>query len=102
MTCADMLAKDTDPTRLWFHRRVQCGAEIGYSSGMRVILNGKEQQYPEPLSLSQLIEQLGMKGDRIAVELNRDIVGRSQWAETPLRDGDRLDIVHFVGGGGME
>ena len=40
-----------------------------------------------------------MKGDRVAVELNREIVSRAQWAETSLKDGDRLEIVHFVGGG---
>ena len=40
-----------------------------------------------------------MKGDRVAVELNREIVPRSQWDETQLRDGDHLEIVHFVGGG---
>ena len=52
--------------------------------------------------LAQLIEQLGMKGDRVAVELNREIVSRAQWAETNLNDGDRLEIVHFVGGGWLE
>ena len=40
-----------------------------------------------------------MKADRVAVELNRDIVPRDQWAETKLPEGDRLEIVHFVGGG---
>jgi len=46
-----------------------------------------------------LIERLGMKQDRVAVELNRDIVPRAKWAETNLAEGDRLEIVHFVGGG---
>ena len=40
-----------------------------------------------------------MKSDRVAIELNREIVPRGQWAETKLSDGDRLEIVHFVGGG---
>jgi len=40
-----------------------------------------------------------MKPDRVAIELNREIVPREQWPETPLHDGDRLEIVHFVGGG---
>ena len=40
-----------------------------------------------------------MKADRVAVELNRDIVPRDRWAETALNEGDRLEIVHFVGGG---
>jgi sulfur carrier protein len=66
---------------------------------MRLTINGKEQDFTEILNLAQLIEQLSMKGDRVAVELNREIVSRAQWAETSLKDGDRLEIVHFVGGG---
>lgn len=66
---------------------------------MQLFINGKEQTVVGPLSLAQLIEQLGMKGDRVAAELNREIVSRAQWNETQLKDGDRLEIVHFVGGG---
>lgn len=66
---------------------------------MRLTINGKDQTFDAPLTLAQLIEQLGMKGDRVAAELNRDIVSRSQWSETALKDGDQLEIVHFVGGG---
>jgi sulfur carrier protein len=40
-----------------------------------------------------------MKTDRVAIELNREIVSREQWPQTRLHDGDRLEIVHFVGGG---
>jgi sulfur carrier protein len=66
---------------------------------MRLFINGKEQTFEDSLTLAQLIEQLGMKGDRVAAELNRDIVSRAQWAETSLHHGDHLEIVHFVGGG---
>jgi len=66
---------------------------------MRLVINGKEQEFEAGLTLVQLVEQLGMKGDRVAVELNRDIVPRGLWPETTLNDGDRLEIVHFVGGG---
>ena len=66
---------------------------------MRLTINGKEQTFEDAFNLAQLVEQLGMKGDRVAIELNRDIVPRAQWAETSLHDGDRLEIVHFVGGG---
>ncbi len=66
---------------------------------MRLIINGEERSFGELASLAALVEALGMKGDRVAVELNREIVARSRWAETLLRDGDRLEIVHFVGGG---
>ena len=66
---------------------------------MQLIVNGEQKNYPNVTTLAQLIVELGMKGDRVAVELNRDIVPRAQWDETPLKDGDRLEIVHFVGGG---
>ena len=66
---------------------------------MRLTINGKDQTFDESLTLAQLVEQLGMKGDRVAVELNREIVSRAQWPETMLKDGDQMEIVHFVGGG---
>jgi len=66
---------------------------------MKLHINGEARDFASPLSLSSLIEQLGMKQDRVAVELNRNIVPREQWATTSLTDGDRLEIVHFVGGG---
>lgn len=66
---------------------------------MHLFINGSEKSFADSLSLAELVEQLGMKGDRVAVELNHNIISRSQWAETPLKTGDRLEIVHFVGGG---
>jgi sulfur carrier protein len=65
---------------------------------MKIVINGQEQTLA-PTTLALLIEQLGMKQDRVAVELNRDIVPRADWAATNLAEGDRLEIVHFVGGG---
>ena len=66
---------------------------------MKIQLNGQEREVEAPLSLSQLVQQLNMKEDRVAVELNRDIVPREDWPQTLLSEGDRLEIVHFVGGG---
>jgi thiamine biosynthesis protein ThiS len=66
---------------------------------MRLVINGKEQTFNDSLTLAQLVEQLGMKPDRVAVELNREIASRARWAEIKLNDGDKLEIVHFVGGG---
>jgi sulfur carrier protein len=66
---------------------------------MKLHINGEPHDFASPLSLSALLEQLGMKPDRVAIELNRGIVPREQWAQTSLDDGDRLEIVHFVGGG---
>lgn len=69
-----------------------------YIWGMKLFINGEEQQL-EVTTVSTLVEQLGMKADRVAVELNREIVPRADWPKAALRDGDRLEIVHFVGGG---
>ena len=65
---------------------------------MNLIING-ETRTVSAETLSALVEQLGMRADRVAVELNRDIVPRDRWVQTPLKEGDRLEIVHFVGGG---
>jgi thiamine biosynthesis protein ThiS len=66
---------------------------------MRLHINGDDKEFAGELTLADLVAQLGMKADRVAVELNREIVARAQWAETSLHDGDHLEIVHFVGGG---
>ena len=65
---------------------------------MELIINGDKRSITAK-NVSQLIEQLGMKADRVAIELNREIVSRDRWPQTPLKDGDQLEIVHFVGGG---
>jgi len=66
---------------------------------MKLILNGFEREFPHTLSLAELVEQLGMTANRVAAELNREIISRDQWSSTKLREGDRLELVHFVGGG---
>ena len=66
---------------------------------MKLQINGNPRDFVGPLSLQDLFQQLGIKPDRVAVELNRNIVPREQWDKTTLSDGDRLEIVHFVGGG---
>ena len=65
---------------------------------MKITINGQEQSFAA-ITLAVLVEQLGMKQDRVAVELNRHIVPRAEWAATHLAEGDHLEIVHFVGGG---
>jgi sulfur carrier protein len=69
---------------------------------MKLHINGDPRDFNDalaPFTMAALIESLGMKSDRVAVELNRDIVPRDRWTETTLKDGDQLEIVHFVGGG---
>jgi thiamine biosynthesis protein ThiS len=66
---------------------------------MTLQLNGEQRVFPDGLTLSALVDLLGMKPDRVAVELNLEIVPRPNWPATQLKDGDKLEIVHFVGGG---
>jgi sulfur carrier protein len=69
---------------------------------MKLHINGEEREFadsPVPFTLAALVESLGMKADRVAIELNRDIVPRDRWTDTLLNESDRLEVVHFVGGG---
>ena len=66
---------------------------------IKVFLNGQETEIPEGLNLVTLLEWLKLPTDRVAVERNLVIVPRDQWVGTSLGAGDRLEVVHFVGGG---
>lgn len=62
-------------------------------------LNGQPREVPEGSTLAGLLERLKLPADRVAVELNQTIVPRSRWPEIRIEAGDRLEVVHFVGGG---
>ena len=66
---------------------------------MLVVVNGKETQVADNTSVDEVIHALGLKAERVAVELNHRIIKRGQWTSTALSEGDRVEIVHFVGGG---
>lgn len=66
---------------------------------MKVIINGEPREVPDRVNVEELIEYLGLRGERIAVERNREIVRRADWTRTLIEEGDELEIVHFVGGG---
>lgn len=66
---------------------------------MEITVNGTARPLSEPLTLAQLLDQLGLTGKRLAVEVNRDIVPRGEHATHALRDGDRVEIIHAIGGG---
>lgn len=66
---------------------------------MKLIINGESRELAQVADLLSLMDQLGMKADRVAIELNFDLIPRERWSQTPVAEGDRLEIVHFVGGG---
>jgi thiamine biosynthesis protein ThiS len=66
---------------------------------LTILVNGEEKELAEGSTVAQLIEAVGLRPERLAVELNREIVRRAEWGSTSLSDGDKVEIVHFVGGG---
>jgi sulfur carrier protein len=66
---------------------------------IRVQLNGKPRELPEGCSVQQALEYLGIEPRRIAVEVNRRILRRTQWHEVLIQNQDTLEVVQFVGGG---
>lgn len=66
---------------------------------MNIYLNGEMREVPENLTLSALLEHLKLPADRVAVEHNREIAARARWDEIVIKPEDRLEVVHFVGGG---
>lgn len=66
---------------------------------IHIQLNGEPYSVPEKTSLEQLLEIFSLPLKRVAIELNGNVVSRRTWPETTVSDGDRLEVVHFVGGG---
>lgn len=69
------------------------------ASGMRIQLNGESFELPDGETVAALLTRLDLTGRRVAVELNLDIVPRSQHADTTLTEGDSVEVVHAIGGG---
>ena len=66
---------------------------------MELIVNGEARTLPEPLTVAELLTELGMAGRRIALELNGEILTRGEFGKTLLASGDTLEIVQAIGGG---
>jgi thiamine biosynthesis protein ThiS len=66
---------------------------------MRLTINGEERTVPPVATITDLVAALELDTRKVAVERNLEIVPRSLHAETPVADGDRIEIVHFIGGG---
>ena len=66
---------------------------------MQISVNGEERRFEGVTDVAALVAKLGLDTRKVAVERNREIVPRSAYAATPLADGDRIEIVTFIGGG---
>ena len=66
---------------------------------MTVILNGEKKELAASVNLAQVVDDLALSSQAIAVELNGRVVRRAEWPQTVIGENDRIEIVHFVGGG---
>jgi thiamine biosynthesis protein ThiS len=70
---------------------------------LQVEINGEIRQLNHnQIVLAELVRELALAPQRIAVEVNKRIVRRDEWEKTPINEGDRIEIVHFVGGGELQ
>jgi len=69
------------------------------SASMKVIINGEPRELESSTSIEQLVQLLDLQGKRLAIEVNQEIVPRSQFASFQLSEHDRVEIVHAIGGG---
>jgi thiamine biosynthesis protein ThiS len=69
------------------------------STTIRIEVNGEPREVPHGASVADLLSLLGLAAPKVAVERNLEIVPRSAWSATSLAAGDRLEVVHFIGGG---
>ena len=69
------------------------------SETVTIQVNGEPREVPKGLNVTQLVAHLGLTANRLAIERNLELLPRGQWATTVVSGGDRLEIVHLVGGG---
>ena len=68
-------------------------------ANITVFINGEARQVAPETHLAELLDRLELPQQRVAIELNRSVVRRADWPRTAVSDGDRIEVVHFVGGG---
>lgn len=66
---------------------------------MKVTINGEIKELESEVTLDRLLELFSLPSQRVAIELNREVIRRQSWNSTVVRDDDRIEVVHFVGGG---
>lgn len=65
---------------------------------MEIFINGKQEEV-ESCTVSQLVDSKGLQAGSLVIELNREIVKQAEWADIHLQEGDKLELLSFVGGG---
>ncbi len=82
---------DLHRMRFWWRRSIM--------KVMTIVINGEETRVPEDAVLSEVLQLFDLPAQRIAVELNRSVVRRTDWDKIRIGANDRIEIIHFVGGG---
>lgn len=80
-------------------RRVEIRVKQSYGHRMQLHVNGESREVPDGLTVAALLQHLSISAPRVAVEVNAEVVVKTRHHDTPLRAGDRVEIVTFVGGG---
>lgn len=68
-------------------------------NSLRIEINGEAREVPDAMTLGALVRFLSLAPERLAIECNREVVRRADWPHVSLAENDRIEIVHFVGGG---
>lgn len=68
-------------------------------AAIKILLNGETREVAKEISLDQLLDFFFLPKQRVAIEINNSVVRRADWPETVIREGDKIEVVHFVGGG---
>ncbi|MBK8465206.1 MAG: sulfur carrier protein ThiS [Chloracidobacterium sp.] len=68
-------------------------------AAVNILLNGETREVPDEIKLEQLLDLFSLPKQRVAIELNGAVVRRADWHETLVNKGDKIEVVHFVGGG---
>ena len=66
---------------------------------IRIFINGEEREIVSEFTMANLLEHFSLPQTRIAIELNRDVVRRKDWSRVLVKNADRIEVIHFVGGG---
>ncbi len=66
---------------------------------MKVFINGETKEIPNEVNLFELLRHFSLPQERIAVELNKEVVRKKDWENIKINDADKIEVIHFVGGG---
>ena len=66
---------------------------------MQVTINGEKRELAESLTISEILKNLELPSERVAIELNKEVVRKKDWENIKVGDADKIEVIHFVGGG---